>query len=129
MDIVAEERPDPTLCIAHYFVQPQRPAAAIRFFRIDVCGSVYLPVVPEACLLPRGHPVGRWLCRSHGVYRHVADGKKESRELVVVDCNKHQFCTAVFCKGMGGHRLLLLCIVNFGHRRLAGMAQQGNPPS
>ncbi len=46
---------------------------------------------------PGCHPLGRCICQRYCLYRHVADGEKESGKLVLVDRYQYCFHSFVFC--------------------------------
>jgi hypothetical protein len=55
----------------------------------------------------------------------VADDKKESGKLVLVDRNQYRFYTIIFCKTLCIYQRVLFGIVNNGSMGIAGMDKKG----
>ena len=68
--------------------------------------------------------MGRWICISSSIYRHVVNGEKESRKLVVVDRYKHCFSTFVFCKRIGVYQFVLRGVAGDGCFWVGNVAEE-----
>ena len=55
-------------------------------------------------------------------YRYVADGKKKSGKLVLVDCDQHCVHTIIFCKTLCFYKCILCYLINFC---ILGIRQNG----
>ena len=67
----------------------------IIFFSLLLCDVVLYSHFPKTKTFSYSYSVGRCISIGNRLYRYVANGKKKSGKLVVVDCNKHCIYTLV----------------------------------
>ena len=72
-------------------------------------------------LCPWCNSLGRRLRKFNRLHSYVAYGPKESRKLVLVDCNKCSFYSIIFCEALCIYEHLLYYIIDNGFLGLKGM--------
>ena len=71
-------------------------------------------VLPEKIFRTECNSLGRCICQRYRIHGHVADGKKESGELVLVDSYQRCFNTFIFCKGVCFYKCVLFDFISDG---------------
>ena len=77
--------------------------------------SIFCANLSKAGFVSICHSMGRRICFSHGLYRHVADDKEKSRKLVLVDRHQHCFHSIVLCQALCIYQRLLYYPVRDGN--------------
>src|SRR6476661_4793122 len=101
-------------CFAYYLFEQETISDAACIFPGPLPGFVYHSHVFKIGFLPRCNSLGRWFCIGYCFYRYVADGKKKSGKLVLVDRNQYGFNPFVFCQRIIINGLLLYRAIDTG---------------
>ena len=68
--------------------------------------------------------MGRCACLCYCLHGHVADGKKESRKLALVDRDKYCIDTSLFCERLCIHKCILFSVAGNGLRGTGRMEEE-----
>ena len=79
-----------------------------------LCDYLFHIILSQKSICAQCYTLGRCICQRNRIHRHVADGEKESRKLVLVD--RYQYCvnTFILCKALRFYKRLLFDLIDHG---------------
>ena len=86
----------------------------LLFFCDFLCDNFFHSNLFKKVVCTKRHSMGRCICQRHRLHRNVANGKEESRKLVLVDCDQHCIHSFIFCKTLCFYQRILFSIINNG---------------
>ena len=79
-----------------------------------LCDYLFHIILSQKSICAQCDTMGRRVRQRNRIHRHVADGKKESGKLVLVDRNEHCIDPFIFCKALRIHKCVLFDFVDHG---------------
>ena len=86
-----------------------------------LCDYLFHIILSQKSICAQCDTMGRCVRQRNRIHRHVADGKKESGKLVLVDRYQYRVNTFILCKALCFYRSLLFDLIDHGLLWFGGM--------